>query len=166
MSQVALSISPDSASTDATDEDTASQSQVDALSLQGVFDLLRSLKHVQRILKVEVKDNPRRNCSDQTIEACLKGFDVRYLNWDKYDLCSDVVVAVAKNVIELWLYSSGNNAVLRSWSGEEGLGRLKQVITSITHLYSLNHLSPILILRFLLLKLKMVHLKAEKVGNI
>jgi hypothetical protein len=96
------------------------------LHLKSIFDMLRS-RGVERILKVTVKDNFRRPCRDGIIYECLKDFDVRYLDWQKNDLCIDVVLATAPRVAELTLYSSGIKTVLRGWAARNGLCTLNQV---------------------------------------
>jgi hypothetical protein len=112
-------------------QQTLDQWTDDMRTLQKVFDMLRG-KGVQRILKLMVRDNLRRPCSDEVIQSCLDGFDVRYLDWNKPDLCADVVLAKAPKLVELWLYSSGRNAVLRGWAGNNGLCNLNQVRTLVT----------------------------------
>jgi hypothetical protein len=95
-------------------------------SLRSVFDLIRT-KKVKKILRLTVTDNFERPCSDEVIEDCLRNFDIRYLDWRKYDLCIDVVLNAAPRVVELWLYSNSNNAVLRSWAASNGICYLKRV---------------------------------------
>jgi len=96
------------------------------LYLLNVFKWLRK-KDVKRIVKVVVRDNMLRSCSDETIEKALKGFDIRYLDWDKPDICCETIRAVAPDVVELWLNASGNNAVLWGWSDDGGLKTLTKV---------------------------------------
>lgn len=96
-------------------------------SLQKIFRMLYK-NGARKILKLTVIDNPKRPCSDEVIERCLSGFDVRYLNWVKPDLCADVILAKAPKVVELWLYSSGSNAVLRGWAATNGLCGLNQLM--------------------------------------
>lgn len=91
-----------------------------------IFDILRS-KRVQKIIRVIVEDGTLPSHRDEAIERILSGFDVEEWDWKKVDLCSDVVLRAAENTRELYLYSSGNNAVLRSWSAEDGLGQLQKV---------------------------------------
>lgn len=98
-----------------------------AETLVEVFAWLREKKDVNNILKLVVRDIQGRFSSDETIESCLHGFDVRYLDWNKDDLCIDTVFKEARNVVDLRLYSSGSNAVLWSWSDEHGLRQLKKV---------------------------------------
>ncbi|XXG94926.1 hypothetical protein Hte_001185 [Hypoxylon texense] len=81
----------------------------DAKALCATFKWLRK-KNVKQIVKLVVKDNPKRHCSDETIETCLDGFDVRYLDWNKADMCVDTFRKKAPNVAHLWLHSSGSNA--------------------------------------------------------
>ena len=100
--------------------------QTNMESLEKVFNMLREEKGIKRILKLTVKDDPAMPCSDRVIEKCLESFDVRYLDWNKPDLCIDIVLAKAPNVTELNLYSSGNNAVLRRWASINGLCGLNQ----------------------------------------
>lgn len=90
-----------------------------------VFDTLRKL-NVKKIVRVIAQDGkiPHR---DEDIERMLAGFDVEEWEWEKIDICSEVVFEAAPNVRELSLYSSGNNAVLRSWSAKDGLARLQEV---------------------------------------
>jgi hypothetical protein len=98
----------------------------DMASLRNVFQMLRNMG-VRRILKLMVKDNLQRPCSDEVIKECLKGIDIRYLDWRKEDLSADVVLSAAPNVVELWLYSSGRSSVLRGWSASNGVCNLNQV---------------------------------------
>lgn len=84
-------------------------------------------KGVRRILKLTVRDNLDDPCSDEVIERCLKRFDVRYLDWQKYDLCAEVILSAAPNVVKLTLHSSGSHAVLRSWASEMTLCELNKV---------------------------------------
>ncbi|KAI1800411.1 hypothetical protein F4811DRAFT_31450 [Daldinia bambusicola] len=98
----------------------------DSKALCATFKWLRK-KNVKQIVKLVVKDNPDRNCSDETIETCLDGFDVRYLEWNKADLCVDTIRKKAPNVAHLWLHSSGSNAVLWSWSDSSGLRSLPKL---------------------------------------
>ncbi|KAI1208948.1 uncharacterized protein F4807DRAFT_104982 [Annulohypoxylon truncatum] len=98
----------------------------DSKALCATFQWLRK-KNVKQIVKLVVKDNPDRNCSDETIESCLDGFDVRYLDWNKADMCVDTIRKKAPNVVHLWLHSSGSNAVLWSWSDSNGLRSLPKL---------------------------------------
>ncbi len=92
-----------------------------------IFKWLRTEKQVKSILKVVVEDDQSSPCQDEAIEKALENLDVRYLDWNKTDLCSETIFAAAPKVKELWLYSSGNNAVLRGWAQTDGLGKLSNV---------------------------------------
>lgn len=95
-----------------------------------IFKWLRDKKQVKSILKVVVKDDQTVPCRDDEVETALKGLDVRYLDWNKTDLCSETIYVAAPAVKELWLYSSGNNTVLRGWAQADGLGKLTHVCSS------------------------------------
>ncbi|KAF4467897.1 subtilisin [Fusarium albosuccineum] len=100
-------------------------------SIRKVFSWFRRQK-VRRILKLVVIDDGNSPCSDETIEECVREFDVRYLNWNKDDLCVEVLrKAGLSNVKELWLAWSGRNSVLYSWScrdnGLPTLGKLETI---------------------------------------
>ncbi|KAI1408751.1 hypothetical protein F5Y13DRAFT_104954 [Hypoxylon sp. FL1857] len=112
--------------TDSVAEDELETWEEDSKALCATFKWLRK-KNVKQIVKLVVKDNPNRNCSDETIETCLDGFDVRYLDWNKADMCVDTIRKKAPNVVHLWLHSSGSNAVLWSWSDSSGLRSLPKL---------------------------------------
>ncbi|KAF8251591.1 subtilisin-like protein [Wilcoxina mikolae CBS 423.85] len=104
-------------------------------SLKGfwlIFELLWE-KGVRKIIKIIVDDEEDSH-SDDIIEL-LNRFDVEEWDWMKVDLCSKTICIAAPNVRKLSLYSSGNNAVLRSWSGNDGLNTLKQLkdVTVFVH---------------------------------
>lgn len=101
-------------------------------AVQGVFDMLRD-KDVKRILKLTVEDNNDAPCSDEVIEHCIAPFDVRYLDWQKPDMCAEVILSAAPNVVELTLHSTGSNAVLCSWASKGALCELNKVRPSIDH---------------------------------
>ncbi|KAI9771958.1 MAG: hypothetical protein M1839_002591 [Geoglossum umbratile] len=98
---------------------------------QLIFDLLWK-KGVRTIIKVIVEDDDETPHSDEVIEK-LAIFNIEEWDWRKVDLCSEVIYKAAGNVEKAFLYSSGNNAVLRSWSGIDGLKRLEQL--SEVHLF-------------------------------
>jgi hypothetical protein len=98
-----------------------------AETLLDVFTWLKS-KHVKRIIKLVVRDDEDGPCDDETIEACLQMFDIRYLDWNKEDLCIRTLLnGKVSKLVELWLYASGNNSVLWGWSSVGGLRDLQQV---------------------------------------
>ncbi|TEY44988.1 hypothetical protein BOTCAL_0338g00050 [Botryotinia calthae] len=85
-----------------------------------IFDWLRR-NHVQKIMKVMVIDDGQMSHTDATIEDALSGFEVEVWEWKKLDLCSEGICNSSKVIREICLYSSGNSAVLMSWSSTEGL---------------------------------------------
>lgn len=93
-------------------------------------DIFRWLKNecgVSSVLKVTVIDDGENCHSDEAIEACMEGLEVRSWNWYRVDLCCDVILNSASRVKDVALYSSGNNAVLKGWSSPSGLAKLKNV---------------------------------------
>jgi hypothetical protein len=92
-----------------------------------LFKWLREKKGVQKILEVHVEDDGKVSHSDELIVEALKDFDVEIWDWKKRDICSETIYEAAPNVRKLNLYSSGNNAVLRSWCAVDGLAKLKKV---------------------------------------
>ena len=93
-----------------------------------VFNWLRKKGGVRKVLEANIEDDEAEPHCDEAIEMALRGLDVEILNWKKLDLCSDVLWNAARDVKELFLYSSANNDVLRSWSSKDGLGRLPKVM--------------------------------------
>ena len=92
------------------------------------FTWLREKKKVKRIVKLIVSDDLEWPCSDETIEKCLRTFDVRFLDWKKDDLDIQSVRKVAENLRELWVSWSGRNSTLYGWSDVEfGFKSLRQV---------------------------------------
>jgi hypothetical protein len=64
------------------------------------------------------------------IEKALQNLDVKYLDLNKVDLCSETIYKAAPNAKDLCLYSSGNNAVHRGWAQQGGLVRNTVAISS------------------------------------
>lgn len=60
--------------------------------------------------------------------SSLNTFDIEVFDWVKIDLCSDTIFKAAPYAHKICLYSSGNYAVLRSWSATDGLARFTKVI--------------------------------------
>ncbi|KAL7629603.1 hypothetical protein AAE478_001125 [Parahypoxylon ruwenzoriense] len=117
---------PITSDTASTAEDPLETWEEDSRALCATFKWLKK-KNVKQIVKLVVKDNPKRFCSDETIEKCLEGFDIRYLDWNKADMCVDTIRKKAPNVAHLWLHSGGSNAVLWSWSDSCGLRSLPKL---------------------------------------
>ncbi|KAK3948552.1 hypothetical protein QBC32DRAFT_327684 [Pseudoneurospora amorphoporcata] len=110
-----------------TNERTDRDEQGGRTDLSLVFDELRSSKGVKRVLKVVVDDSLSPPHSDETIENSLKHLGVEIWDWKRFDICSEVIYNAAPRVREVHLYSTGNNAVLRSWSDHGGLRRLENL---------------------------------------
>ncbi|KAF2012823.1 hypothetical protein BU24DRAFT_465179 [Aaosphaeria arxii CBS 175.79] len=88
-------------------------------------------KGVRNIIKVSVEDREGIPHSDVTIEESLKQFDIEILDWRKCDLCPQAIYDAchknSKNLGEIHLWWSGNNAILRAWSESDGLVRLPKL---------------------------------------
>jgi len=91
-----------------------------------IFDRLRA-KGVTRIIRLEVDEQIDWAHSDTAIIRTIQGFQIDELDWRKTDLSSNVLFKGVPNVQTLCLYSSGNYAVLGSWSAAEGLVQLRKV---------------------------------------
>ena len=103
-----------------------------------VFDYLRNTTKVQAIYEVAVEESNIEEKkypphTDDAIAQCLAApFSDHILTWDwqKIDICSELLCKVAPNMETLYLYTSGSNAILRSWSSTEGLIELPNVINT------------------------------------
>ncbi len=105
--------------------------------VRGFFDWLRSKRGVKRIVKLMVYDHPHAPCGDKVIKSCLKGFDIRSLDWDKEDLSVSLLAEkdIAPNLQELWLTWSGRDSALLGWSNKEhGLRMLTKVLCLSLHI--------------------------------
>jgi hypothetical protein len=91
-----------------------------------IFDWLRD-NGVKRILRVMVDDGKDPPHSDEAIESALRDLNVEVWDWRRHDICSETIRRAAPNARVVYLYSSGNNAVLREWSGPDGLITLPMV---------------------------------------
>ncbi|KAI1136077.1 subtilisin-like protein [Hypoxylon sp. FL0543] len=106
----------------------AVQRRTEALS---IFRWLRECKGVERVFQVHVDDCRHHPHSEEDIEASLTGLGVRELDWQRVDLSVRSVWAAADKVEKLWLYSSGNSAVLDHWFGENGI----RILPNLRNLY-------------------------------
>lgn len=97
----------------------------DEEGLKRVFSWLKR-KGVKCIISLTVKENPRHYCSDHTVKECLKGLEVRYLNWNRPDLCANSGY-LPRDLIEVSLRWSGLDSVLWGWSDTQGLVTLEKV---------------------------------------
>ncbi|RYP40703.1 hypothetical protein DL768_010602 [Monosporascus sp. mg162] len=93
--------------------------------MNSIFRWLKA-NHVGSILKVTVIDDLEPSHSDEAIETCIDDLNVRVWNWYKVDLSCQVILNSARNVRDVTLYSSGNNAVLMGWSSSSGLALLPE----------------------------------------
>jgi hypothetical protein len=111
----------------ATPEERAAFRDRVSKGLVKVFKWLKETKGVKKILKLVVDDNDEFPCSEVIIRNCLEQLDdVRYLDWKRPNISAQTLLK-APNVVELWLYSTGINAVLSSWADHGGLPQLKKV---------------------------------------
>jgi hypothetical protein len=92
-----------------------------------LFNFLRDVKQVKRVIRVIVDDLLEPAHSDEAIEIALGGLKVEIWDWRKTDLCVETILAAAPDATEVSLYWSGNNAVLRGWSEPGGLPLLKKL---------------------------------------
>ncbi|KAI0436066.1 hypothetical protein F4803DRAFT_573033 [Xylaria telfairii] len=60
------------------------------------------------------------------IRECLQDLEIRYLDWNRPDLCANHYT-LPKTLVEIRLYWTGLNAVLWSWSDTEGLRTLERL---------------------------------------
>jgi hypothetical protein len=93
-----------------------------------LFDWLRGQKETKRIVQLVVYDHPQAPCRDEVLKACLRGFDVRYLDWNKEDMSIDMLQEVAPNLQRLWLTWSGRKSTLHGWANQRyGVFMLQKV---------------------------------------
>ncbi|KAL8975513.1 MAG: hypothetical protein Q9197_000251 [Variospora fuerteventurae] len=93
--------------------------------LKGPEDTAKTGKGVKGIMRLTVRDNPPYFCSDETIEKCLEGLEIRYLDWNRPDLSAQTLLK-APDLVQVDLYWDGIYAVLCSWSDEKGIGNLQK----------------------------------------
>lgn len=101
----------------------------------GIFDWLWESK-VRKIFSVEVDDTGPEPHSNVAIRRSLRSrmedgtdrdFRVETFKWKKYDICSETVYDAVPSAKEVYLYSTGNAAILRSWACSSGLHKMKDV---------------------------------------
>jgi hypothetical protein len=91
-----------------------------------VFRWLKEDKGVKGIMRLVVRDREPIFCSDETMEQCLKNLEVRYLDWDRPDICTDTL-QLTQDLVQVDLYWSGLKAVLCSWGDANGLRTMQRV---------------------------------------
>lgn len=84
-------------------------------------------KNIKRIIRLTIDDMRSPAHSDEAIEMCLAPFDIEVWDWRKIDICIATILTSARDVREVYLYWSGNNAVLWGWSDTQGLALLKKL---------------------------------------
>lgn len=94
--------------------------------LVDVFHWLKGRKGVKGIMRLIIQDRGPIFCNDKTIEECLKGLEVRYLDWDRPDICIDTL-RLTPDLVKVDLYWSGLKAVLCSWGDANGLRTMQRV---------------------------------------
>ena len=92
-----------------------------------IFHWLKKVIGVKQVLNVIVEDLAGKPHSDAAINHCLEDLSVHTWNWKKMDISSAVIEKAAATAKEIYLYCSGNNAVLRGWSDSNGLVKLSKV---------------------------------------
>ncbi|KAL7939080.1 hypothetical protein V8C35DRAFT_285649 [Trichoderma chlorosporum] len=97
---------------------------------RGVFEWLRE-NGVEKIFKVIIEDIVPLPHTDEAIRKALEGLGVEVWDWRKLDICAQTIIHATKGVRQLYLHSSGNEAVLHSWACEHGLTELNE-LESIT----------------------------------
>jgi hypothetical protein len=95
--------------------------------IQPLFTCLKR-KGVRRIETLVVDELVYRPHSDEAVGEAIEGLEIGTLDWRKTDMCS-TVLARARKLERVYLYTSGNNAVLRSWSAPDGLLSVDSVST-------------------------------------
>lgn len=101
--------------------------------LVDVFRWLKGAKGVKGIMRLIVRDRGPIFCSDKTMEDCLKDLEVRYLDWDRPDMCTDTL-RLTQDLVQVDLYWSGLKAVLCSWGDANGLRTMQRVSDEKTRL--------------------------------
>lgn len=92
---------------------------------------------VRKIFTVEVDDDGRDSHTNAAIRQSLRNwnedeksyrdFEVEVWKWKKFDICTESIFNAAPIANEVYLYSSGNTAVLRGWACCSGLSKLTNV---------------------------------------
>lgn len=86
------------------------------------------MNKILHVVVDDLKDQIRGSDVDEAIVQCLRGLKIEIWNWRRMNISSELIRKVAgSSVKEVYLYCSGNNAVLRSWSEKRGLAQLTQV---------------------------------------
>lgn len=70
-------------------------------------------------MPVEVEDMEMPSHSDEAIEAMLGAFEIEVLDWKRLNLDARTVRGAGRALREIFLYWSGRNSVLQSWSDQD-----------------------------------------------
>jgi hypothetical protein len=89
-------------------------------------------RRVQKVVKVIVDDFGHVSHSESAISEALKGLDIEELDWKRADVGSETIFEGAPMVKILNLYWGGSRGILKGWSCEDGLCKLKNVSFHIT----------------------------------
>lgn len=93
--------------------------------LRAIFSWLRR-NGVKEIVRVTVIDYGDECHSDAAIEEALEGFEIKFWNWKKVNLSSQVIERCSMAVEEISLYWTGNYAVMMGWASAEGFSNAKK----------------------------------------
>ncbi|QYT04591.1 hypothetical protein H0G86_011493 [Trichoderma simmonsii] len=90
-----------------------------------------------KIFSLEVTDDGPEPHTNASIREALQGkalespsplkFEIETWMWKKYDICTETVASAAPTARHVWLWSSGNTAVLRGWACGSGLSGMKEL---------------------------------------
>ncbi len=94
--------------------DSAKQTQPERFGLSDASIIFKWLweNNVRRVVVIDDGETPHSN---QVIEEALVDFKVEIWDWKKIDICSETIYRAAKDARVVYLYTSGNSAVLRGW---------------------------------------------------
>jgi hypothetical protein len=84
-------------------------------------------QNVRKIISLSTTDSRLDPHSEEVIEKAVARFGVERLDWKRLDLPIMSIFKSAKNLQRLCLYSSGNQAVVQHWLGDQGICQLEKV---------------------------------------
>ncbi|GKZ51317.1 hypothetical protein AbraIFM66951_005464 [Aspergillus brasiliensis] len=103
-----------------------------------IFHWLKKQAQVGKVLEIAVDDLPTDHSqphSDEAIRYCLQDLQIEVWNWKRHDIPTTLLFEVARDSLRiLYLYCSGLNAVLESWSSKDGLPRLRKPLRERIHI--------------------------------
>jgi hypothetical protein len=107
------------------------------LSVRDLFDSLEKKFGVHEIVTLFVKDNPLAPVSDDEIADYVVRLKVRTLDWEKYDMDIEPMLAKAEtfrvdlSIKHITLYCTGHRGVLRHWFSDQGLSAFPKVCITL-----------------------------------